>query len=155
MAPDWTDPERQKKEYMIVNVNFEAKNTKYVTMNYLLEEQGKFVEQTKEIQTKTVNGEEVNVYVKDNPRDTYFMEWDKKKAQHMLTNKKYFGEDTVNIINPAEVQYTVKFPNSNPPRTAFDKEDFMNLTYQALYDKARTTPSPQLEVLKRKQAPYG
>jgi hypothetical protein len=41
MAPDWTDPERQKKEYMIVNVNFEAKNTKYVTMNYLLEEQEK------------------------------------------------------------------------------------------------------------------
>jgi hypothetical protein len=138
---------------MMVNVNFEAKNTKNVT--YLLEGQGKLVEQTKEIQTKTLNGEEVNVYVRGNPRDTYFMEWDKKKAQDMLTNKKYFGEDTVNITNAAEVQYTVKFPGQNPSRTSFSQEEFMNLTYQALWDKARTTPSPQLEVLKRKQNPYG
>jgi hypothetical protein len=82
------------------------------------------------------------------------MEWDKKKAQDMLTNKKYFGEDSINITNPTEVQYTVKFPNFNPSRTGFDKEDFMNLTYQALWDKASTTPSPQLEALKRRQNPY-
>ncbi len=154
MAPDWTSPERQKKEYMMVTVNFEAKNTKNVTMNYILEGEGKFVEQTKEMQTKTVNGEEVNVYVRGASRDVYTMEWDKKKAQEMLTNKKYFGEDTINITNSNEVVYTVKFPNSNPSRTGFDKEDFMNLTYQALWDKARTTPSPQLEALKRRQNPY-
>jgi hypothetical protein len=155
MATDWTSPERQRKEYMTYVVNFEAKNIKNVTMNYILEGEGKFIEQQKEIQTKTINGEEVNVYVRSAPRDVYTMEWDKKKAQDMLTNKKYFGEDTVNITNPAEVQYTVKFPNSNPSRTSFSQEDFMNLTYQALDLKSKTTPSPQLEVLKGKQNPYG
>jgi len=155
MATDWTSPERQKKEYMIVTVNFEAKNTKNVTMNYILEGEGKFVEQTKEIQTKTNSkGEEVNVFVRGASRDVYTMEWDKKKAQDMITNKKYFGEDTINITNPSETVFTVKFPNSNPSRTGFDKEDFMNMTYQALWDKARTTPSPQLEALKRRQNPY-
>jgi hypothetical protein len=154
MAPDWKDPERRKKEYMMVNINFEAKNTKNVTMNYLLEDQGKFVEQTKEIQTKTVNGEEVNVYVRGASWDAFTMEWDKKKAQEMLTNKKYFGEDTVNITNPGETVFTVKFPNCNPSRTSFSQEDFMNLTYQALWDKARTTPSPQLDALNRRQNPY-
>jgi hypothetical protein len=123
-------------------------------MNYILEGEGKFAEQTKEMQTKTVNGEEVNVYVRGAPRGTYTVEWDEKKAQDMLTNKKYFGEDTINITNPNEVVYTVKFPNSNPPRTSFSQEDFMNLTYQALDLKSKTTPSPQLEALKRRQNPY-
>jgi hypothetical protein len=154
MAPDWTSPERLKKEYMMVTVNFEAKNTKNVTMNYILEGEGKFVEQTKEMQTKTVNGEEVNVYVRGAQRDTYTMEWYKKKAQDMLTNKKYFGEDTINSTDPSEVVFTVKFPNSNPARTSFSQEDFMNLTYQALDLKSKTTPSPQLEALKRRQNPY-
>jgi hypothetical protein len=154
MAPDWTSPERQRKEYMMTTVNFEAKTIKNVTMNYILEGEGKFIEQQKEIQTKTINGEDVNAYVRSAPREMYTMVWDKKKAQDMLTNKKYFGEDAINITNPAEVQYSVKFPNSNPSRTGFDKEDFMNLAYQALWDKARTTPSPQLEALKRRQNPY-
>jgi hypothetical protein len=155
MAPDWTSPEREKKEYMTWTVNFEAKNTKNVTMNYILETEGKYVEQQKEMQTKTINGEEVNVYVRSTSRDRYTMEWDKKKAQEMLTNKKYFGEDTIQITNPGETVFTVRFPGQNPSRTSFSQEDFMNLTYQALYDKARTTPSPQLEALKRKQNPYG
>jgi hypothetical protein len=146
------------KEYLCIPAKYDklaiSLRTKNVTMNYLLEDQGKFVEQTKEMQTKTVKGEEVNVYVRGAARDTYSMEWDKKKAQDMLTNKKYFGEDTVNITNPSETVYIVKFPHSNPSRTGFDKEDFMNLTYQALWDKARTTPSPQLEALKRRQNPY-
>jgi len=155
MAPDWTNPERRKKEYMMVTVNFEAKNTKNVTMNYILEGEGKFVEQTKEIQTKTNSkGEEFDVYVRGSPRDVYTIPWDKKKAQEILSGEKTYGEDSINITNHAEVQYTVKFPNSNPSRTGFDKEDFMNLTYQALWDKARTTPSPQLEALKRRQNPY-
>ena len=25
----------------------------------------------------------------------YYVEWNKNKAQEMLTNKKYFGEDTI------------------------------------------------------------
>ena len=155
MAIDWSSPERQKKEYMTWTINFEARNTRNITMNYILEGEGKYTEQQKEIQTKTVNGEEVDVYVRSAPRDRYTIEWDKKKAQDMLTNKKYFGEDTINITNPGETVFTVKFPGQNPPRTSFSQEDFMNLTYQALYDKARTTPSPQLEVLKGKHIPYG
>ena len=155
MATDWTSPERQKKEYMTYTVNFEAKDTDNVTMNYILETEGMYVEQQKEIQRKTVNSEVVNVYVRSTPRDRYSQDWDKKKAQDMLTNKKYFGEDTTNITNPGETVFTVKFPGQNPPRTSFSQDDFMNLTYQALYDKARTTPSPQLEGLKRKQNPYG
>ena len=155
MATDWSSPERQKKEYMTWTVNFEAKNTDNVTMNYILETEGMYVEQQKDIQRKTVNGELVNVYVRSAPCDRYSQEWDKKKAQEMLTNKKYFGEDTVQITNPGETVFTVKFPGQNPSRTGFSQEDFMNLTYQALWDKARTTPSPQLEGLKRKQNPYG
>ncbi len=71
MATDWSSPERQKKEYMTWTVNFEAKNTDNVTMNYILETQGMYVEQQKEIQRKTVNGELVNVYVRSAPRDRY------------------------------------------------------------------------------------
>ena len=82
------------------------------------------------------------------------MEWDKKKAQEMLTNKKYF-EDTINSTNPNEIVFTVKFPNSNPSRTSFSQEEFMNLIYQAIETKSKTTPSPQLEAIKRKQNPYG
>ena len=78
MATDWTSPERQKKEYMTYTVNFEAKNTKNVTMNYILEGEGKYVEQQKEIQTKTVNGEEVSVYVRSAARDV----WNGTRKRH-------------------------------------------------------------------------
>jgi hypothetical protein len=157
MAIDWTSPERQRREYYHYLTHWEAKNFKNNTIRYTLESQGKFIEQTKQIETRRdqKTGEDVDVYVRGTPRECFTMEWDKKKAQDILTNKKAFGEDSINITNLAEVQYTAKFPNSNPGRTEFDKEDFMNLTYQALWDKARTTPSPQLEALKRKQNPYG
>ena len=59
---------------MTTTINFEAKNTKNVTMNYILETEGMYVEQQKEIQTKTINGEEVNVYVRSSPRDAYYVE---------------------------------------------------------------------------------
>ena len=39
----------------------------------------------------------------------YTMKWDKKKAQDLLINKKYFGEVSINITNLNEVVYTVKF----------------------------------------------
>ena len=45
MATDWSSPERQKKEYMTWTVNFEAKDTDNVTMNYILETEGMYVEQ--------------------------------------------------------------------------------------------------------------
>ena len=69
--------------------------------------------------------------------------------------KKYFGEDSINITNKNECKYTGIFPYGEPSmRTGFPMEDFMNLTYQALYDKARTTLSPQVEALKKRQNPY-
>ena len=43
------------------------------------------------------------------PRITYTIPWDKKKANELLTSEKVFGEDSINITNLAEVQYTVKF----------------------------------------------
>ena len=91
----------------------------------------------------------------DRQEKCYTIAWDKKKANELLTLEKIFGEDSINITNMNEVQYTVKFPGQNPSRTGFSQEEFVNLTYQALWDKARTTPSPQLEGLKRKQNPYG
>jgi hypothetical protein len=103
---------------------------------------------------KANRDEDVDVYVRGTARECYTIPWDKKKAQELLTSEKIFGEDSLNITNLNEVQYTVKFPNSNPPRTAFSQEDFLNLTYQALSDKSKTTPSPQLEALKRRQNPY-
>jgi hypothetical protein len=157
MAPDWNSPKRERKEYMYFTLQLEAKNFKNNTIRYTLEAQSKYVEQTKQIETRRdqKTGEDVDVYVRGTPRECYSMEWDKKKANELLTSEKVFGEDSINITNLNEVQYTVKFPNSNPPRTAFSQEDFLNLTYQALSDKSKTTPSPQLEALKRKQNPYG
>jgi hypothetical protein len=115
------------------------------------------VEQTKQIETRRdqKTGEDVDVYARGSPRECFTMEWNKKQAEELLKNEKIFGEDSVNITNLNEVQYTVKFPNSNPPRTAFSQEDFLNLTYQALSDKSKTTPSIHLEALRMRQKPYG
>ena len=40
----------------------------------------------------------------------YTIPWNKKIADSILTGEKYFGEDSINITNIAEVQYIVKFP---------------------------------------------
>ena len=61
----------------------------------------------------TVNpqtGEHIQQYHKTAPRTCYTIEWDKKKAQDLLTNEKYFGEDTINITNKNEVRYTGNIP---------------------------------------------
>ena len=158
MAVDHSSPTHGKKEYLTYTCDIEAKDWLGNTIRYLHEFEGRFTEQTKQIQT-TVNpqtGEHIQQYHKTAPRTTYTIEWDKKKAQDLLTNEKYFGEDTINITNKNECKYTGKFPYGEPSmRTGFPMEDFLNLTYQALYDKARTTESPQLQGLKRKQNPYG
>ena len=158
MAVDHSSPTHQRKEYLTYTVDCEAKDWLGNTIRYMHEFEGRFTEQTKEIHT-SVNpqtGEHVQQYHKTAPRTCYTIEWDKKKAQDLLTNEKYFGEDTINITNKPEVRYTGIFPYGEPSmRTGFNMEDFLNLTYQALYDKARTTDSPQLQGLKRKQNPYG
>ncbi len=157
MAVDHSSPTHQKKEYMTYTCDCEAKDWLGNTIRYLHEFEGKWTEQTKQIQT-TLNpqtGEHIQQYHKSAPRTSYNIEWDKKKAQDLLTNEKYFGEDTINITNKNECKYTGHFPYGEPSmRTGFPMEDFMNLTYQALYDKARTTPSPQVEALKKRQNPY-
>jgi hypothetical protein len=157
MAVDWDSPKRERKEYFHYTAQCEAKNYKNNVIRYTQEAEGKHVEQTKQIETRRdqKTGEDVDLYVRGTPRDCYTIPWDKKKAQELLTSEKIFGEDSLNITNLNEVQYTVKFSNSNPPRTAFSQEDFLNLTYQALSDKSKTTPSIHLEALRRKQNPYG
>jgi hypothetical protein len=136
----------------------EAKDWLGNTIRYVHENEGRFTEQTKEIKTTLdpQTGEHIQQYHKAAPRTSYTIEWDKKKAQDLLTNEKYFGEDTINISDKKECRYTGNFPYGEPSmRTGFGMEDFLNLTQQALYDKARTTESPQLEGLRNKQKPYG
>jgi hypothetical protein len=155
MAVDHDSPTKQKKEYMYYTVDVSARNWLSNKIAYIHEFEGKWIEQTKEILT-TVDpqtGRQKQEFVKTAPRTRYNIEWNKEGAKEILTNEKYFGEDTVTIAD--ECKFTVHFPYGEPSmRTAFGREDFMNLTYQALYDKARTTPSPQVEALKKRQNPY-
>ena len=158
MAVDWDSPKREKKECMYYTTDWEAKDHLNNTIRLSHEAEGKYMQQTKETRTKlnpNGNGEDLVQYIRGPARECYTIAWDKKKANELLTLEKIFGEDSINITNMNEVQYTVKFPGQNPSRTGFSQEEFVNLTYQALWDKARTTPSPQLEGLKRKQNPYG
>lgn len=112
MAVDHDSPTHQKKEYMYYIVDIEAKNWLDNRIRYLHQFEGRFTEQTKEIHT-TVNrntGEHIKEYHKTAPRTRYDIEWNKEKAKDILTNEKYFGEDTINITNKAEVRYTGHFP---------------------------------------------
>jgi hypothetical protein len=61
MAVDWDSPKRERKEY----TQWEAKNHKNNTIRYILENEGRHTQQTKEIVTKTnAKGQGVDVYVK-------------------------------------------------------------------------------------------
>ena len=83
-------------------------------------------------------GEHIQEYHRGVQREVYTIPWDKKKANELLTSEKIFGEDSLNITNLAEVQYTVKFPSANPGRTSFEMSDFLDFmmknykTYQKL-----------------------
>jgi hypothetical protein len=88
------------------------------------------------------------------PRDVYSIPWDKKKANELLTSEKIFGEDSINITNLAEVQYTVKFPSGNPGRTAFGMQDFLDFKYEKLQELSKTVKSPYLADLERRVNPY-
>jgi hypothetical protein len=155
MAVDWESPKRERKEYLYYTVELEAKNRLGNIDKCSHEHEGKYIQQTKFIKTRiNSTGEEEAYYERSAPRDAYTIPWNKKTADSILTGEKYFGEDSINITNVDEVQYIVKF-SGNPPRTAFSQEDFLNLTYQALSDKSKTTPSPQLAELRRKHNQYG
>ncbi len=143
MAVDWNSPKRETKEYKYFTLQLEAKNFKNNTIKYILENEGKFIEQQKEIQTKRdqKTGEDVDVYIRTTPRDVYTIPWDKKKAQELLSSEKVFGEDSLNITNLSEVQYTVRFPSGNPGRTSFGMQDFLDFKYEKLQELSRTVES--------------
>ena len=88
------------------------------------------------------------------PREVYTIPWDKKKATELLTSEKWAGEDSLNITNLAEVQYTVKFPQGNPSRTSFSMSDFLDFKYEKLQELSKTVKSPYLADLERKFNPY-
>jgi hypothetical protein len=158
VAVDHSSPTHQRKEWMTYTCECESKDWLGNTIRYSHENEGRFTEQTKEIKTTLdpQTGEHIQQYHKSASRITYTIEWSKKTAQDILSNEKYFGEDTTNITDKNECKYTGNFPYGQPSmRTAFSMEDFLNLTQQALYDKARTTPSPQLDELRRKHNQYG
>lgn len=71
-------------------------------------------------------------------------------ADSILTGEKYFGEDSINITNLAEVQYTVKFPYGNPGRTGFGMSDFLDFKYEKLQELSKTVKSPYLADLERR-----
>jgi hypothetical protein len=112
------------------------------------------MQQTKETRTKlNPNGEELVQYVRGPARQVYTIAWDKKKANELLTSEKVFGEDSINITNLTEVQYTVKF-SGNPARTSFGMSDFLDLKYEKLQELSRTMKSPYLADLERRVNPY-
>jgi hypothetical protein len=156
MAVDWSSPKRERKEYMYYTTQWEAKNYLGNTIRCTHEAEGKFIQQTKQIVT-TLNretGEHIQDYHMGSPRDVYTIPWDKKQANELLTSEKVFGEDSINITNISEVQYTVKFPAGNPGRTSFEMQDFLDFKYEKLQELSKTVKSPYLADLERRVNPY-
>jgi hypothetical protein len=156
MAVDHSSPKRERKEYMYYTTEWEAKNWLGNTIRHIHEAEGKFTQQTRQIVTRLnpQTGEHIQDYHMGSPRDAYTIPWDKKKANELLTSEKIFGEDSINITNLAEVQYTVKFPSGNPGRTAFGMSDFLDFKYEKLQELSKSVKSPYLADLERKFNPY-
>jgi len=158
MAVDWESPKRERKEYMYYTTQWEAKDHLGNTIRSNEHIEGKHTQQTKEIKTrldpKSKTGEHIQEYHKGVPRDAYTIPWDKKKANELLSSEKIFGEDSINITNLNEVQYTVKFPSGNPGRTGFVMSDFLDLKYEKLQELAKSVKSPYLADLERRVNPY-
>jgi hypothetical protein len=156
MAVDWESPKRERKEYLSYTTEWEAKDRLGNTIRCSHENEGKFTQQTKHIKTKiNPNTHEEEAYCeKGVPRDVYTIPWTKKTAESILTGEKYFGEDSINITNIAEVQYTVKFHYGNPARTSFGMQDFLDFKYEKLQELSRTMKSPYIADLERRVNPY-
>ena len=140
MAVDWESPKRERKEYLYYTTEWEAKDRLGNPIKCSHENEGKYTQQTKYIKTKynSSTKEEEAYYEKGVPRDVYTIPWNKKTADSILTNEKHFGEDSINITNLSEVQYTVKFPYGNPAKTAFGMSDFLDLKYEKLQELSKT-----------------
>ena len=155
MAVDWESPKRERKEYMYYTTQWEAKDHLNNTIKCSHEAEGRDMQQTKETMTKlNPNGEELVQYVRTPACEVYTIPWDKKKANELLTSEKIFGEDSINITNLTEVQYTVKFQYGNPSRTSFGMSDFLDFKYEKLQELSRTVKSPYLADLERRVNPY-
>jgi hypothetical protein len=143
MAVDWDSPKRERKEYMYYATQLDVKDRLGNTIKCSHENEGKYTQQTKHIKTKynPQSKEEEAYYEKGSPRDVYTLPWSKKTADSILTGEKYFGEDSINITNIAEVQYTVKFPFGNPAKTSFGMQDFLDFKYEKLQELAKTVES--------------
>ena len=156
MAVDWNSPKRESKEMMYYNTEWEAKDWLGNTIRCSHEAEGRYTQQTKQIQTRLnpQTGQHIQEYHMGNPRDAYTIPWNKKTAESILSGEKYFGEDSQNITNIAEVQYTVKFPSSNPSRTSFGMSDFLDFKYEKLQELSKSVKSPYLADLERRVNPY-
>jgi hypothetical protein len=156
MAVDWDSPKRERKEYMYYTTEWEAKDRHGNAIKCSHENEGKYTQQTKFIKTKynPDTREEEAFYEKGAPRDVYTIPWNKKTADSILTGEKYFGQDSINISNVAEVQYIVKFPYGNPAKTSFGMQDFLDFKYEKLQELSRTVKSPYLADLERRVNPY-
>jgi hypothetical protein len=156
MAVDWESPKRERKEYLTFTTEWEAKDRLGNTLRCSHENEGKYTQQTKQIKTKynSNSREEEAYYEKGVPRDVYTIPWSKKTADSILTGEKYFGQDSINITNIAEVQYIVKFPFGNPAKTSFGMQDFLDFKYEKLQELSRTIKSPYLADLERRVNPY-
>ena len=117
--------------------------------------EGKYTQQTKVIRTKLnpTTNEEEQYYERDVSKEAYTIPWNKKTADSILTGEKYFGEDSINITNLAEVRYVVKFPGGNPGRTGFSMSDFLDFKYEKLQELSKTVKSPYLADLERRVNP--
>ena len=156
MAVDHNSPKRESKEVMYYTTEWEAKDWLGNTLRHIHESEGKYTQQTKDIKTRLnpQTGEHIQDYHRGVQRETYTIPWDKKKANELLTSEKIFGEDSLNITNLTEVQYTVKFPSGNPGRTSFEMQDFLDLKYEKLQELSKTVKSPYLADLERRVYPY-
>jgi hypothetical protein len=156
MAVDHNSPKRERKEYMYYTTEWEAKNWLGNTIRHTHEAEGKFTQQTRQIMTRLnpQTGEHIQDYHMGSPRDAYTIPWDKKIAQNLLSSEKIFGEDSLNITNLSEVQYTVRFPSGNPGRTGFGMQDFLDFKYEKLQELSKTIKSPYLADLERRVNPY-
>jgi hypothetical protein len=96
----------------------------------------KYTQQTKFIKTKynSSTKEEEAYYERGAPREVYTIPWNKKIVDSILTGEKYYGEDSINITNIAEVQYIVKFPFGNLAKTSFGMQDFLDFKYDKLQE---------------------
>ena len=141
---------------MHFTTEWEAKNHLGNTIRCPNENEGKYRQQTKDIKTRLnpETGEHLQEYHKGVPRDAYTIPWNKKTAESILSGEKYFGEDSINITNLTEVQYTIKFPLGNPSRTSFGMSDFLDFKYEKLQELSKTLKSPYLADLERRVNQY-